>query len=111
MPRKWTAEFAKQPWEELFRSLDHTRNLDVDGGEVISSGTISVFELDVDGEESTDVSATMAPQATVVIEDGTVLLYFIKAGSTGKDYDIRLRVVTSSGNKMEDDILMHVEET
>jgi len=91
--------WEKQSWESIIIGFD--------GEDTIAENdTISAVDAKVFDDEGTDVSATMlegAPSFTT----NTVQVQ-VKAGTAGKDYSLQLRVYTTNGEKIEDDLEVRV---
>lgn len=91
--------WEKQSWESII--------LDFDGEDTIASGdSISAVGAKVFDDEGTDVSAAMlegAPSYTA----NTVQVQ-VKAGTAGEDYSLQLKIYTTNGEKIEDDLEVRV---
>ena len=97
IPFYWT----KQPSESII--------LPFDGADTIATDdSISAVGAVVFDDEGTDVSATMiegAPSFTT----NTVQVQ-IKAGTVDKDYSLQLKIYTTNGEIIEDDLEIRVRE-
>jgi len=95
--------FHKQIWEEFEITVDFSAVMAT--GEIIVGVSSSVISYDKDG---TDESATTLGVPTYHSQDVAVL---VKAGAEAKSpYKITFKVETSSGNKWEKDLAMHIKE-
>lgn len=93
--------FNKQVWEE--RILEFKLVNSIAPSDSISS--VAAVVLDSDG---TDVSATMIIGSPT--SSGTSVFVEIAAGTHGDDYNLRVRVNTTDGEKIEDDLRIRVRD-
>ena len=93
--------FNKQPSEIFPFSVDFVDRMDI--AETILSKTVIAIEL----VHNADVSSTVIDGSTI---NGTIIDVRVKAGIDGVSYKITVRVVTSGGNTLEEDITMYVVE-
>lgn len=96
---------TKRAYEEFFRYHDFQRSdgngwLNTD--ETLTSGTVTA----ADKLTAADVSATMI--SSVSVYASTKMKYMLKAGTSGRTYVITIRVVTSNGQKFEDQVEVKV---
>lgn len=85
---------SKQSWEEYFLGFNFENVLD---GEAISSAVVSV--ADSDGETVTDTLVDAAKQNI----DGTIVYFWIRAGTNGQTYKITCKATGALGSKYEFD--------
>lgn len=89
----------KTAYEELFRTCEFKRS---DGqGWLTDSETITTAEvLVIDRGSETDMSATMI--SNVAPYNSTQVRYKLKGGVFGKRYHLKVRGITSNGQKLEE---------
>jgi len=98
--------FTKQPYEEFYFGAEFSNVVDTDN-ESIELSSSSVTAVDNTGASTTDVYDS----ATLAVTNNTILAVRVKAGAENlSPYKITYKVVTSTGNKYEKDVLMYVEE-
>ena len=93
---------AKQPYEAYYISFNFARWL---GTATISSATVNA----VDDADDSDATATVTTVASQVITSPYVYVW-VKAGATGKEYQITCKIVATDGSKYELDALLPVVE-
>jgi len=93
--------FDKQPWEAFFIAVDFSDRLET--GETISSVTVTAINI----ATGADATATVITGSSI---DGEDIEIKVKAGTTGDDYKITTKIITSSANSLEEDVIMHVIE-
>jgi len=91
----------KQPYESEIYEIECQERIPT--GAAISTVAASVFD-----EKGTDVSSAMIEG--VPSFSGTKGYVQIKAGESGKKYNLRFRLVLDNGEKAEDDIKVIVGE-
>ncbi len=97
--------FQKYAYEEVFRYYEFARDDGKDGlasGETLSSQTVTCTEKIA----GTDRTVTMISDTSII--DSTKVSYKLKAGAAGTIYYVDVRVVTSSGQKLEGKIEVEV---
>lgn len=90
-PAIWT----KQDWEERILEFDAAPSL-ATGDTVASISGVTVWE------GTTDKTITMLSGAASLV--GNKVYAKIIAGTNGHTYSVRVRVVTTNGDKIEDDL-------
>lgn len=93
--------FEKQPYEEFLISNDFKH--DLADSETISSKTITAIRT----SDSADVTSSVIESSVIA---GTKILVGVKAGTSGETYLIQIKIVTSSSNKFQKNIVMLVNE-
>jgi hypothetical protein len=93
------AIFTKQPWEQRKLEFDVTDSLAA-GDSLSSISGITVWE------GTTDLSATMVSGAGSII--GNKAYAIILGGVDGHNYWVRVRLLTTGGDKIEDDLRLLV---
>ena len=93
--------FTKQPWEERQLEFDVTNAL-ATGDSVASVSSINILLDDV-------IQTSMASGASSIT--GNKVYQKVAGGHHGYDYNIRVRIITTNGDKIEDDLVMQVRET
>jgi hypothetical protein len=93
--------FLKQSWEQRQLEFDVTDALS--SGDSVASALVTVW----DGTP-TDLSSTMV-HGTVAIQ-GNKVYVSIKGGTSGSIYWIRVRVTTTNGDLIEDDLELTVQD-
>jgi hypothetical protein len=91
--------WIKQPWEERKLEFDCANALAV-GDSVASVDSVSVL---LGGS----AQAAMSEGPTII---GNKVYCKIKGGTAGLDYVIRVRVNTTNGDKIEDDIALQIRD-
>jgi hypothetical protein len=95
-PLTWT----KQPSEK--------RRLPFDASKALLSGdTISSFEAKIFNEEGEDLSSTMIANSS---NTETIVYVWVQAGDTGNRYYLRIKITTTQGEIIEDDLVLTVKE-
>lgn len=94
------AMFVKQPWEERTLEFDVTNALGT-GDTLASVSSITVLLGGVAQADMLSGSATTS---------GNIVYQKIIGGVNNSDYTIRVRVVTTNGDKIEDDLVMQVRD-
>lgn len=96
-PHSWT----KQAWEERTLRFDLTPSL-ATGDTPASVSGVTVWE------GTTEKTATMFSGPASI--SGNYVYAKIIAGESGHTYDVRLRVITTNGDRLEDDLKVLVRE-
>ena len=96
-------EIEKQPFEYYPVAFEYYGKLPI--GVTLVSGVASAWNL----TDNTDATSIVLQSTTVTI-DGTRALIKIKAGTSGKRYQITSKVTLSSGYQVEDEFYMTVQE-
>jgi hypothetical protein len=94
-PAAWT----KQPWEERLLEFDAAPSL-ATGDSLASISAISVWE------GTTDKSLTMISGVPSIM--GNKVYVRVIGGTDSHSYWVRLRLVTTNGDKIEDDLRLLV---
>ena len=94
------SNFTKQPWEERQLEFDVSNSL-ATGDTVLSVSSITVLLGDV-------AQASMVSGNSSLI--GNKVYQKIIGGVNGYNYTIRVRVATTNGDKIEDDLIMLVRD-
>ena len=94
--------WVKQPWEERLVEFDVTPALST-GDSVASVDSVKVF-LNGIAEQAAMISGSPTIDVNKVRQK-------IVGGIDGSNYIIRVRIVTTNGDKIEDEITMKVRET
>lgn len=92
--------FVQQPWEVRRYRVEYTKNLAEN--ELLSTSEFVVSPT----SEPTPLSITNA----VIDPTGKNLIFFVGGGEDGIRYKLSVRVITSAGQKIEDEIELLVEE-
>ena len=93
--------FIKQPWEERQLEFDVANAL-ATGDTLASVTSITVLLGDVSQASMVSGNSSMI---------GNKVYQKIIGGTHGLDYTIRVRVATTNGDKIEDEITMQVRDT
>lgn len=96
--------FTKQPAEERKLEFDATKSL----ATTDTIGTISAKIFDSDG---TDVSAIMISGLPILSSDSLKVYVKIVGGIDGETYWLRIRITTTAGELIEDDLKIFVKQT
>src|SRR4030042_4542970 len=96
-PTKW----IKEPWEERLLEFDPTNSI-ASGDSIASISGVTIWEGD------TEKTSTMIG-GTPYLSEGMVYA-LIKGGEDGHDYWIRIRLITTNGDKIEDDLRLLVKQ-
>jgi hypothetical protein len=91
--------FRKQPWEE--RRLEFDVSSALNAGDSVSSLTSVTVLLNGVAQSA------MLGVASVV---GNKVYALIKGGTHGLNYDVQVRVATTNGEKIEDDLMLEVRD-
>ena len=73
-----------------------------------SPGTISCAVFDITAGTRNDVTTTVINGTPSF--SGTDLTMWIKAGTDAELYNVRIRLVTTAGEQLEDDFELHVKD-
>jgi len=93
----------KQPWDE--RQLEFDVSNALASGDTLSASLTPVVEVLLgDVVQAGMVSGTVAKQGNKVYAK-------IVGGTNRVDYTVRVRVITTNGDKIEDEIIMQVRDT
>jgi hypothetical protein len=92
--------YYKQPWEEETIEVDFTNRLAA-GDSLSPVATVTIW----DG--ATDMTTDMITSTTVV---SPKVLIRVKGGTSGATYKMRIRAVTSNGEKYEEDLSVRVRQ-
>lgn len=93
---------AKQPYEAYFISFNFAKWL---GTATILTATVTATDTDDDS----DATATVTTEGSQVVSSPSVYVW-VKAGTSGKVYQITCRITASDGSKYELDALLPVTE-
>lgn len=93
--------FSKQPAETYVIAVDMSGKLPV--GATIASGMVAAFDPSLADVSATVLSGTVA---TIVGDEAQI---GVKAGTHGVLYKIRFRLTLTSGDILEEDVVMTVE--
>ena len=93
--------FAKQPYEQFTITVDFSPRMAADD----SLSTIEVGAT----VASSDEDATSAVVLSSDVDAKTALVT-VKAGTSGVDYNLHVRVITANAGRLEHDVLMRVRE-
>ena len=99
-------DFTKYAYEEIFRYFQFKRPDGQDGlgaAEILSSQAVTCAEK----ETLVDTTATMISDTGIY--DNTQVIYKIKGGTVGKSYYVYVRAITSTGQKLEGDVIVTVK--
>lgn len=91
--------YIKQPWEEETIQVGFSKILA--SGDNIQSATISIWDGD------TEITSTMIGATSI---SSPYVLVKIKGGDSGKNYNLRVRVTTSNGEKYEEDLVVRIRQ-
>lgn len=98
---------TKQAYEEFWRYHEFLRS--DNKGWLASGETVSTCAVLVkDKASGEDVSATMVSGAVPNGTPQTQVKYYLKGGVAGTTYIVEIRIVTSTGQKFEDEIEVKV---
>jgi hypothetical protein len=94
----------KRPWEEIFRYHQFRRT--VGSGWLNSSETIaSIHSITCrEKETGTDTTSDMISNEAVYSGDNTSVIYMLKGGTPGIVYVINFKIISSNGQKFEDEL-------
>ncbi len=95
------AIYTKQSWEERTIEFDATDSL-ATGDTLASVSGITVWE------GTTDKSATMVSGVPTL--NGNVAYVRVIGGTDGHSYWVRVRLITTGGDKIEDDLRLLVRD-
>jgi uncharacterized protein YndB with AHSA1/START domain len=96
-------KIEKTSYEEIFRYHEFSRP---DGNGWLSTGEyLSSVTMTATDEAGGDVTSTIIDSAMVSPTNGTKVRYKLKGGTLGSIYTLNIKVVTSAGQKFEDDSL------
>jgi predicted alpha/beta superfamily hydrolase len=93
--------FEKQPWEERQLEFDSSRSL------ATGDSLASVVSVDVLLEGI--VQSSMVSGSPTFV--GNKVYQRVKGGDDGVEYSIRVRILTTNGDKIEDEITLQVVDT
>jgi|WetSurMetagenome_2_1015567.scaffolds.fasta_scaffold52450_3 hypothetical protein len=93
--------WVKQPWEERLLEFDTATSLST-GDSISSVDSVKVFYNGLEQVAMISGSPTIS---------GNKVRQKIVGGTNGSDYVIRVRVVTTNGDKIEDELTMKVRDT
>jgi len=94
----------KQPYEEIDLSVDFAAGLS--GSETLSLDSVKAYNFQTGNETTTTIIATSPPPSI----SGSKAQFRVKAGTTGENHKITVRVGTSGGQKFEADLLLTIRE-
>jgi hypothetical protein len=95
-PLTWT----KQPSEK--------RRLPFDASKALLAGdTIASHEAKIFNETGEDLSSTMIAESS---NTTTIVYVWVQAGATGNRYYLRIKITTTLGEVIEDDLVLIVQE-
>jgi hypothetical protein len=97
----------KQPWEKILYTLPFIKTIPTD--DVISSVAFAVFNETDDPDFATDLSGTMIWEEDFDTDTSEVNCG-VAAGTDGKTYRLRVRVVCTSAARFENDYRFLVRE-
>ena len=92
---------VQQPWESVIYPVDCSDR--ISSGVTISSVIAAIFDSD-----GTDQTGSMIEGSPSI--DGSYVYVQIKDVSDGEDYNLRVRITLSNGEKAEDDITIYGRE-
>ena len=92
----------KQSYEKHRVKIDFSGDDRIISGDSLNAATLSVKAFD---DDETDVSSTIIASSSV---SGNYVYVWLQAGTDGEDYDIRVRIDTTLGEKLEDDLILQV---
>lgn len=96
------ASFTKTTWEEIVLSFDTTPHLGP------TDPLASVSAIVVGDEQGVDHSSTMVDGVPAMV--GNVIYVMYKGGTANTRYKVRVRGITTAGEKVEDDFTLVVKE-
>lgn len=92
--------FVKQPAEETTRAVDFSGAAEIQGGETITSATVTVT-----------LNGTSVPAMLVSsVIDGNLVKFRVKGGNDRQDYKVTVQATTSAAHIREADIVMNVRD-
>ncbi len=95
-PLTWT----KQPSEKRRLAFDAVNAL-------ISGDTIAAYEAKIFNAAGADLSATMIAGSS---KTDTVVYVWVQAGTTGLQYFLKIKITSTLGEVIEDDLVVNVIE-
>jgi hypothetical protein len=95
-PSTW----EKQPWMKRRLAFDISTAM-------ITGDTIDSFEAKIYDSAGNDLSATMLAGSS---KDDTVAYVWVQGGTSGSSYFLRLRITTTLGELIEDDLNIIVRQ-
>ena len=93
----------KQSWEEHIVTVDASNT--IASGDTIATGSLVVKAYDSDGTDVTSTVISGTPSFS-----GTDIQIELIAGTNGEDYNIRIRLETDNGEKVEDDLTLRIRD-
>ena len=90
IPPRW----QKQVWPKRRLPFDASKSM-------ISGDTIDSYEVKIFNVAGDDLSTTMIAGST---NTDTVVYVWIQGGATGAVYFLRIRIITTLGERIEDDL-------
>jgi len=98
-------QFTKTAYEEFFRYHDFKRT-DGQGwlgdGETVATVIVTAFD-----SEGTEVTTSMISSTGPY--NSTMAKFWVKAGTAGKTYTIKIKITSSAGQKFQENITLVVE--
>jgi len=95
-PPSW----SKQPSEKRSLALDASRAL-------MTGDTIASYEAKIFNEAGDDLSLTMIAGSS---NTSTIVYVWVQAGTNGTTYYLRVKITTTMGEVIEDDLAVKVVE-
>lgn len=95
--------FFKEPYEQFTVGMDFA--LALPSGATIASGTCSAQDI----ADGTDQTTTILVSSTATIVT-TIAKVTLKAGTAGHLYNLRFRVTLNTGELLEEDATLSVQE-
>jgi hypothetical protein len=95
------SSLKKQSWEELWCSFDTSSILST--ADALSSASVYVYD-----SAKTNVTASMISGTPHLI--GNKVFAKIIGGTSGKRYNVQVRITTTDVNKIEDDLILLVKD-
>jgi hypothetical protein len=96
IPSRW----EKQVWPKRRLPFDAS-------GAMISGDTILSYEVKIFNGAGDDLSATMLAGST---NTDTIVYVWVQAGTSGTVYFLRIRIITTLGEQIEDDLAIMIRE-
>jgi hypothetical protein len=96
-----STQFLKQPAETYTVAIEYAGKLP--SGATIVSGTVAAVRLDTGATDNTVLASTTATIS------GTQVRAKVQAGTDGLDYRLTFAVTLSTGDLLEDDLVMKVK--
>ena len=103
MVTEWKDRLWKRPWEEV--TFYHQFRRDASGWIKDGDTIASIESVEVYDTAGSLQSGMITNQA---VSQSTKVAWKVKGGSAGSTYEVKIRIVTTAGEKFEDHALLEV---